>query len=231
MRDRYLLCVVLVGALTAGGANLSAGEESTNEQERIAALIVQLGADEFRTRQRAQKKLAEIGVLAFDALAVAQSNKDAEIAARARFLLDSIRVNLVREIDSAEVRKLLIGYASANEVDRLRRMNALAKLPGALGLEALCRVARFEQSEVLSKRAALYILAQKLKLPAEVEWNRRCNGCSVRPGRPVPRVPPPARRLRASPGPGSGSRSGYRACPPRDQKRWWRSLRCACPKT
>ncbi|HEU5433123.1 MAG TPA: hypothetical protein VFU81_15760, partial [Thermomicrobiales bacterium] len=52
-------------------------------EAQIAALIEQLGDDDFFARERAQQQLARIGFDAFDALSAAENHDDIEIAARA----------------------------------------------------------------------------------------------------------------------------------------------------
>jgi tetratricopeptide (TPR) repeat protein len=160
-------CVaLLIVALSA-----AAQDESAKKQKEIAELISQLGADDYHARQRAQDKLGELGAEAFDALAAAQNDKDIEIASRARFLLRSIRVELVRETDAPAVKEQLRDYAASDEKTRLKKIAMLSRLAADGGLEALCRLVRFESSEALSKQAAIHVLNQTV--PTSADWKAR----------------------------------------------------------
>ena len=52
-------------------------------EQRIEELIGQLGADEYRLRERAEMQLAELGLVAFEALREAERDPDIEIKLRA----------------------------------------------------------------------------------------------------------------------------------------------------
>lgn len=125
---------------------------------KIAELIQKLGDSRFATRERAQHELERLGLIAFDALYEAQKNDDIEIAMRARHLVRSMRVNWASDNDAAEVRRILREFGSQDEQERRIRMDRLASLEGGVGIEALCRLVRFESSIVLSKRAALLVM-------------------------------------------------------------------------
>jgi len=125
---------------------------------RISKLVEQLGADEFATRERAQEELERLGLQAFDALYQAQSNKDVEIKYRARYLVRSVRVNWSRDDDTAEVKRILHAYGAQARGERFSRMARLSNLENGEGVTALCRLARFEADDQLSKRAALMVL-------------------------------------------------------------------------
>src|SRR5262245_18536794 len=119
--------------------------------KRVERLIEQLGDERFTVREQAQHDLAEIGAAAFDALAAAQSHDDLDVAHRARFLVQSIRMEWVRDSDSAEIRKLLADYETQSDAERLNRVRQLTGKPQAESLAALCRLVRFERSPLLSK--------------------------------------------------------------------------------
>ena len=67
-------------------ANALGGSEPGTSPEPIERLIAELGDDDYLVRQQAQEKLAELGFKACDALAVASTHEDLEIASRARFV-------------------------------------------------------------------------------------------------------------------------------------------------
>jgi len=126
----------------------------------IVELINQLGHDSFFVRERAQQELAAKGFKAFDALMVAEHHDDIEVAARARYLLRLLDVQWIDDEDPAKVRELLSDFDQIDGVMRRKRMQQLAALPDDQGLEALCRLARFQRNELLSKWAALLVIEQ-----------------------------------------------------------------------
>ena len=130
-------------------------------QERIDRLIAQLGDAQYDVRQQAQDELAKLGFEAFDALTVAESHKDLEIAARARYLLRLLQVDLTDKNDPPEVAACLENYPFLPMREQQLRMRRLAALPGGQGIPALCRLVRFERSAVRSKHAAVEILRRK----------------------------------------------------------------------
>ncbi|MBC7852584.1 MAG: tetratricopeptide repeat protein, partial [Pirellulaceae bacterium] len=110
------------------------------------------------TREKAQADLAKIGLEAFDALNEAQHHDDVEIALRARYLVRAMQVQWHQDSDSAEVIRILTKYGEQSETARRSRIDLLKGLASRQGLVALCRLARFETSEELSKHAALKVL-------------------------------------------------------------------------
>ena len=63
-----------------------------------------------------------------------------------------------------EVKRILRGYNALNESARKNRMERLASLENGAGVDALCRLVRFETSNLLSKRAALFTEALGLRV-------------------------------------------------------------------
>jgi tetratricopeptide (TPR) repeat protein len=148
------------GAVIALGTWLTgaAPAQSTGEEARVAKLIEQLGAGEFAAREKAQAELAKIGLEAFDALNDAQHHDDVEIALRARYLVRSMQVQWYQDSDPEAVIRALKAYGEQTETDRRSRIDLLKNLVDQQGLPALCRLARFETSEELSKYAALKVM-------------------------------------------------------------------------
>ena len=63
----------------------------TGAQERLAALIAELGDDDYHRREAAAAELKSLGPTAIDALlAAAETSGDLEIALRARWLVETI---------------------------------------------------------------------------------------------------------------------------------------------
>ena len=127
---------------------------------KINELIRKLGARSYASRERAKAALERLGLLAFDALNAAQHNSDIEVAMRARYLVRRLQVAWSQDTDSAEVKRILKGYSSLSESLRKSRMDRLAGLKQRAGTLVLCRLARFETNDRLSKSAALMILNQ-----------------------------------------------------------------------
>jgi tetratricopeptide (TPR) repeat protein len=157
---RLVVGPLLLAACLAGVASQAA--ESTPTQKHIADCIKQLGDDDYFVRERAQEELARVGVAAFDALTAAKLNDDIEIADRAKYLIRMMRIPWAAEGDSAEAKRLLETYEAADEKNRLDTIEQLAKLSDNQGLKPLCRLARFEKSEILSKSAAIQIMEEKV---------------------------------------------------------------------
>ena len=138
-------------------------DAASNQEKKIQALVLKLGAKEFADREEAQKELAKFGQDAFDALFDAQDHDDVEISLRAKYLLRLIRFTWTRKGDSDAVKVILKDYDAVNERLRYFKMRELAELPNEEGIEALCRLARFEKSNKRSKYAALRIVRMELK--------------------------------------------------------------------
>jgi len=148
-----------------GVADKGARPQEEPMEARVQRLITQLGAPDYFVRQRAQEELAGLGFEAFDALTAATTHDDLEIASRARYLLRLMRVEWTVKGDLPEVKEILRDYEFQGEEERLHRMQKLAGLAAGQGTGALCRLARFEKSPVLSKHAALELLARQARKP------------------------------------------------------------------
>ena len=145
-------------ALAAGAA--AEVENPDGVVADIERLIADLGARQFALRERAQAELQRLGLAAFDALHEAQDSDDIEIAIRARYLLRSLDLRWARDDDPPPVRVYLRGYGSKPFAERQNLLVQLAALSDGQGIGALCRIVRFDDSNLLSKRAALAILQQ-----------------------------------------------------------------------
>ncbi len=141
----------------APAAGEAAEQKLTQEQldAKVAALIKQLGADQYAVRERAHQALEDLGLDAFDALYDAKEHPDLEIRSRARYLVRSMGVQWSRKSDPPEVHNILDVYGGQNSVERKSRMDQLALLEDSKGVNALCRLARYESNDLLSKHAAI----------------------------------------------------------------------------
>ncbi len=151
----------LTGHVTAGVEEAKPAAPASKQPasaEQIAKLVRQLGDKDYYVRQRAQDELARLGLDAIEALEAATTDDDAEVAARARYLLRLMRIEWTVESDPAEVKKCLHDYENLDARSRETRMRMLAGLPDANGVAALCRLVRFEKLSQLSKTAATALL-------------------------------------------------------------------------
>lgn len=160
-RSFLLLLLFVAGAAAHLPTTLHAADERAvpaDQLEAIDQLIRQLGSDNFAEREQAQTRLAEFGFAAFDALLQAEQDDDIEVAARARYLVRLMQVQWVQDDDPPAVKNLLERYETQNESDRLQSIRKLASLANDLGLVPLCRLVRYEKSEILSKWAAVELI-------------------------------------------------------------------------
>jgi len=91
-----IACVGLALASAAAPCYLEAAEQvsGSTETERIAALVKQLGSDEFSSRESATEELTKIGLPAFKPLEDAAESPDREVRYRAARIL-----GIIRELD------------------------------------------------------------------------------------------------------------------------------------
>ncbi|MCA9185138.1 MAG: hypothetical protein KDA99_05940, partial [Planctomycetales bacterium] len=168
------LLVTIVAHVASAGAGpaveTNAQPASTSERTtstHIAELIEQLAADEYVLREKAQSELLSLGQPAYDLLIEACENPDIEIRLRARKMISQLRIQWIRADDSAAVKDLLRDYDDLAANDRLRMVTKLARFSGAEAIPAMCRIARFDESELLARQAALAVL--KKDLPEETQ--------------------------------------------------------------
>ncbi len=146
----------IAGAAKNSTATLSKPDPAADK--RVQELIHQLGSPRYTVRREAANELRQIGAEAFDALHVATEDSDPEIAASANYLLRQIAVRWVYPDDPANVKTLLRQYGQQADAARVRTVEELAKLPQNAGVAALCRIARFDRSPLISRAAALAII-------------------------------------------------------------------------
>ena len=142
-------------------AAANSSQAAKAQQERIQKLIRELGSPHFAARRGAASELRQIGAEAFDSLHAATEDSDPEIAASANYLLRQIAVRWVQPDDPAAVRAFMRQYGQEAEAARLQCVEQLAELPRGGGVSALCRIARFDRSPVVSRTAALAIIRPK----------------------------------------------------------------------
>jgi tetratricopeptide (TPR) repeat protein len=155
-----VLCLAMAAGVTTADDAADERQRTAAVNQQIQKLIEELGSNHYATRERAASELSQLGLEAFDALHAAQLHQDIEIAERARYLLHSMKVLWSRPVDSADVKRLLKDYSQQSEDDRRSRIENLGKLDDAAGLSALCRLVRYEISQVLAKEAALVVMSR-----------------------------------------------------------------------
>ena len=173
-RHRPIILCLLTALVVTATARADDAARREHEQElrgRIVELIEELGSDRYAVRERAQTELAQLGTAAFDDLLEARHHADVEVAQRAEYLIRRMSIELISQDDSHEVQQILSSYAALSDEERIRRMGLLARLELGQGVAPLCRLARFDESERLSKEAALLLLEQlpPPTLPERVE--------------------------------------------------------------
>ncbi|MBX3422566.1 MAG: hypothetical protein KF752_13515 [Pirellulaceae bacterium] len=156
---------------TSIDAAWAAGDSNRQLDALVTALIEQLGNNNFRVRANAQEALEKIGLPAFEALRGALEHPNIHVARSAEYLLLSQYVIWWLDTDSHEVRERLYDFSSLSSVDRHTRLQQLSLLGSDDALLALCRVAKFESDEWVSRAAALYLLIKLDSLPAERQLN------------------------------------------------------------
>jgi tetratricopeptide (TPR) repeat protein len=136
----------------------TAGVNGPVSKQHIADLIRELGSPQFSIRRAAAIELRQIGAEAFDLLNAATDDADPEVAASARYLLRQITVRWVRGEDSPAVRSVLHDFGDRPDSTRMQHVEALARLANGDGIAALCRIARYDRSPIVSRAAALEIV-------------------------------------------------------------------------
>jgi tetratricopeptide (TPR) repeat protein len=167
-----MAALVLAAAVRCEAADEPNAANVSADEQHVGQLIAQLGDPQFAVRQRAQQELVKLGFDAFDALSDAESSDDPEIAMQAAYLVRLLRAEWTREGDPRQIQQILKDYDLQNDDRRLLRIRQLAELPNDEGLEWLCRLVRFEKSPLLSKQAALAVIAQAAQADAAA-WSRR----------------------------------------------------------
>lgn len=157
-------------------------------QTQLNALVADLGADEYFVREKAQRELQRLGIVAFDAVYAASEHEDIEIAHRAKYLVATIEVDWVEDRDSAAAKAILGRYKDASADDREKIVLKLSELSAEEAIEPLSRIARFEPSESLSRRAVLQLMeltsADVLDEAKRIEAGKRLallSGSGMRP--------------------------------------------------
>jgi len=178
-----VFAIVLSASEPSLGQYVETPSQATTEAE-IERLIQQLGDPDFALRDQAQRKLAEMGAMAYNALTVAAHHSDLEIAARARYLMRTVDVPVVRADDPDDVKLLLKEYTEQSTAQRIRTMRLLLALPDGRGYGPVCRLVHVEKSPLMAKFAAIELLngwplhtPGRDRIDAAIEEELRNSGC------------------------------------------------------
>lgn len=141
-------------------------------QERVDTLILQLGSSSYRERENAETELEKLGLLAFEPLQEVQNHPDIEIRLRARAMVSRLRKFFLSDGIDPIIARFVDGYPNAPTDNRNTRIQLIATLLPQQGVDVLSRIARFEDSPLLAKRAALSILEATVRVPeaTRVDW-------------------------------------------------------------
>ncbi len=166
-RSVLLLCL-LAGFLATVAAHGPAAVDVGVDVPQVTAddvhqLIINLGAEEFGIRERAQAELSKLGLIAFESLEEVRDHDDFEIRVRVRRLLDALRGPLILAPDMTRLQMLLSNYTELDEEDRGKKIEEVGQYDPQDALPVLTRFARFEESLELAKIAA--VTAMQLDLP------------------------------------------------------------------
>ncbi len=177
MRPFLLLILGVTLASPAALPLAHAARDSDSDgasRSEIKRLIADLGSDEYAVRERAEQRLIRLGADAFDELVAAAGSTDIEIADRIGSITQRVHVPWIRPEDSAVVRSLFTRYAELSEAERSERVSELAALEDLAGVSALCRIARFDRSPLLARRAAAAVLKEMLTDDEQQRFEQTC---------------------------------------------------------
>lgn len=178
---RHFLYPLLLatGVITAVQA-----EAPVPSDAEIAALIVQLGDDEYAKREAAAARLDAIGAAAIDSLlAAAESSDDLEVALRAHWLAESIP--LTDAADGPDVSALVSRYRRQAFGERVVIMHRLLRADDDTGVRALARIIRLDRDPTAARIAAAILVREWI--PDDPYWPGMCDrilaglGASTRP--------------------------------------------------
>jgi hypothetical protein len=149
--------VAVFWCLAAALASGPVAEAMTDDE--VAALIRQLGDDDFAARESAAATLATLGGEVSDALlAAAESSADLEVALKARWLVESLP--LATSDDPPDVAALLDRFSRSDYDGRVQLMHRLLRLDDDAGIEPLARIVRLERTATGSRIAAALLVRE-----------------------------------------------------------------------
>lgn len=106
-------------------ANLDSLGPDESTEKQIQQLILRLGDRSYRNREKAEKELRALGLLALESLQAAEDHEDIEIRIRARNLVSQMRGRMIAEGVPPELADLLRDY---DKLPRERRQQLISSL-------------------------------------------------------------------------------------------------------
>lgn len=168
----YTTCATMPIAVGQTSNLVSEKSQKTVDGVNPFQLVKQLSADEFAEREDARQKLMGLGSGAFDALYAAQSSDVVEVRYAAKSMLSKIKIEWAEFSDTAELKEIMLDYSSSNQITRLAKIMAIARLPNREKLLGLSRIVKFDLSEKVSKNAALEIFKTKIEPDQETQFGK-----------------------------------------------------------
>ena len=149
-----LICVLLLSM----GGSARADQQSAAQTERIQQLIQQLGAKSYGLRKHAETQLQYLGHEAMELLLEAQYHESSEVSLAAQQLLGRLNVAWAQDGDRPITHDITRDYALQPLLTKRSRATWLARLEDGVGYKPLCRIVRYEPSELIAKHAALGLM-------------------------------------------------------------------------
>ncbi len=149
------------------------GQTGERTKQEIAEWVRRLGDREYRMRERAERQLREFGLLALEQLQAAEDDEDVEIRLRSRYLIAELRGRMISEVVPPELKNDMEGYERREFRVRQAILNKVIHANVENKLALLARLARFEESDLLAREAALAVLSTDLDSVAGWEANQR----------------------------------------------------------
>ena len=163
---RSVCCFGLMALAAVCGAQQPPEQD---EPASVDALIEQLGDPRYAERIDARRKLATIGLGAFDQLLVGASHRDPEVAHACVEVLDELTRRWARREDPAWLRRLLASYADLTIPERVDVIRSMGRSSHATVADALCRIARYDRSPLASRAAGVELIGRGVEGRTE-EW-------------------------------------------------------------
>ncbi|MFQ3648700.1 MAG: hypothetical protein SNJ75_00070 [Gemmataceae bacterium] len=145
---RIWFVVTLVGLLACNAALPAAGPPGPLPSQ-IQQWIIDLGDDDFRTRDKATRALRAAGERAEAALEKAATSDDAEVKRRALSILNRFRQGIYPDTPD-EVVELILSYGRVSGSEKEPIVQALIQ-SGYPGIRALSKLARAEKDPLVRK--------------------------------------------------------------------------------
>lgn len=164
LRVSVVVCgLVAMFAMTRSLMADDASASATPTEQEIRDRVAQLGASEYRDRKRAESALRKMGSAAIEVLQENSSHENLEIKIRVQRLIGNLRSQFIQQAVPADLLQEFAGYEDKSFVIRKAKLDDLKDRNLEGGIRLLACLARFEESDLLAKHAALILLKSKLE--------------------------------------------------------------------